>query len=117
MAQASRPARAPSPDTLTTDIRLLAADLATAAQRLSNLADRLEREAHQPPSSLGADAGPVSPSDAARLMTVTEVAKKLQVGRGTVYRLLAEGQIDSVSIGRLRRVTPEQLEAYVGRLR
>ncbi|MCA1696322.1 MAG: helix-turn-helix domain-containing protein [Actinobacteria bacterium] len=63
------------------------------------------------------------PTDTARplnieltLFTVEEAAGWLSVGRTTVYALLKDGQINSVRIGRLRRIPAEALTAYTARL-
>ncbi|MCA1695185.1 MAG: helix-turn-helix domain-containing protein, partial [Actinobacteria bacterium] len=37
------------------------------------------------------------------LLTVEDAARRLSVGRTTMYALLKDGQINSVRIGRLRR--------------
>lgn len=50
------------------------------------------------------------------LLTVEEAARRLGVGRTTMYALIASGQIASVAIGRLRRVPAEALPAYVAAL-
>lgn len=47
------------------------------------------------------------------LMTVMEVAAALRVSRGTAYTLVASGQITSIRIGRLIRVTPRALEEFI----
>lgn len=51
------------------------------------------------------------------ILTVEEAAESLCVGRTTMYALIAAGDIESVRIGRLRRVPVQALEAYVERLR
>ncbi|WP_250280144.1 helix-turn-helix domain-containing protein [Frankia sp. Cppng1_Ct_nod] len=51
------------------------------------------------------------------LLTATEAAAVLGVGRSTVYELMAAGQIESVRIGRARRIPRAVLVAYVDRLR
>jgi len=63
------------------------------------------------------------PTDTARplnieltLLTVEEAAGWLSVGRTTVYELLKDGQINSVRIGRLRRIPAEALTTYTARL-
>jgi excisionase family DNA binding protein len=56
-----------------------------------------------------------SASDIA-LLTVEEAARRLSLGRTTLYALLKEGQITSVRIGRLRRIPAEALTAYITRL-
>lgn len=44
-------------------------------------------------------------------------AERLQCGRTLIYELLASGEIESVKIGRLRRIPDESLIAYVNKLR
>jgi excisionase family DNA binding protein len=51
------------------------------------------------------------------LLTPSEAAELLGVGRSTVYELLQAGQIESVRIGRSRRIPRVALVAYVDRLR
>jgi excisionase family DNA binding protein len=70
-----------------------------------------------PPSPTGqltdTDAPPETELD---LLTVEEAARRLSIGRTTMYALLKAGQINSVRIGRLRRITAEALTAYTARL-
>lgn len=63
---------------------------------------------------------PVIP-DAARLeppmlVTVEEAARRLSIGRTAAYMLVLRGEIQSVKIGRTRRVVVKSLEAYIQRL-
>ncbi|HTX85198.1 MAG TPA: helix-turn-helix domain-containing protein [Streptosporangiaceae bacterium] len=51
------------------------------------------------------------------LLTVEEAAQRLSIGRTTMYSLVSTGAIESVTIGRLRRVPSECLEKYVSGLR
>ncbi len=51
------------------------------------------------------------------LLTTTEAADLLGVSRTTVYELLNTGQLESVRIGRARRIPRAALVAYVDRLR
>lgn len=51
------------------------------------------------------------------LLTPERAADQLDVGRTTVYGLMASGELDSVKIGRSRRIPAEALVAYVERLR
>ncbi|MFD9908864.1 excisionase family DNA-binding protein [Streptomyces sp. NPDC059063] len=51
------------------------------------------------------------------LLTVEEAARRLRIGRTTCFRLVSAGEIESVMVGRLRRVPPEALRMYVARLR
>ncbi len=50
------------------------------------------------------------------LLTTREVAAILRVDPGTVKRWLAQGVLGSVKLGRHRRVTRAQLEAFFDRL-
>jgi excisionase family DNA binding protein len=50
------------------------------------------------------------------LLTVEEAAERLGVGRTYMFQLISRGLVPSVRVGRLRRVRPEDLEAYVGSL-
>lgn len=80
------------------------------------------------PMALLADALGVSQQDLLRLLhsststahdptlvalTVEEAARRLSVGRTTMYALLASGEIPSVTVGRLRRIPAEALNDYV----
>jgi len=51
------------------------------------------------------------------LLTVEEAAKRLRLGRTFVYRLISSGELESVTVGRLRRVPAECLTEYVATLR
>ncbi|KLL12944.1 MULTISPECIES: helix-turn-helix domain-containing protein [Protofrankia] len=51
------------------------------------------------------------------LLTTTEAAELLGVSRTTVYELLNTEQIESVRIGRARRIPRTALVTYVDRLR
>ncbi len=47
------------------------------------------------------------------LLTVEEAAQRLGICRSNMFKLIRIGAIESVQIGRLRRITPAALEAYV----
>jgi len=51
------------------------------------------------------------------LLTVEQAARRLKVGRTTVYALIASGALESVTIGRLRRIPADALPKYVTSLR
>jgi excisionase family DNA binding protein len=51
------------------------------------------------------------------LLTVEEAAKRLRLGRTLVYQLISAGELESVTVGRLRRVPAECLAEYVASLR
>ena len=50
------------------------------------------------------------------LLTVEEVAEALHVGRTKVFDLIATGQLESVQIGRLRRVHVDAVRDFAKRL-
>ncbi|MFD3455432.1 excisionase family DNA-binding protein [Streptomyces sp. NPDC058691] len=51
------------------------------------------------------------------LLTVEETARRLGIGRTTCYSLITSGEIESVTLGRLRKVPADALPAYVAKLR
>jgi excisionase family DNA binding protein len=51
------------------------------------------------------------------LYTVDETANSLSVGRTVVYQLLNARELESVKIGRARRVVHSSIEAYIEKLR
>ena len=50
------------------------------------------------------------------LFTVEEVADILHIGRSTVFNLIKEKKIQSVKLGRSRRVPVDAMKAYVDSL-
>jgi excisionase family DNA binding protein len=57
-------------------------------------------------------------TDLPRLMlTVREASEILNVGRSTVYGLMDSGELESVHIGRLRRIPMQAVTDYVERKR
>ena len=60
---------------------------------------------------------PATASGQAVLLTVEEAAKRLRIGRTSMYRLVSTGAVETVMVGRLRSVPPECLAEYVARLR
>ncbi|MFE6679592.1 excisionase family DNA-binding protein [Streptomyces sp. NPDC057729] len=51
------------------------------------------------------------------LLTVEEAARRLGIGRTLCFRLIRTGQLESVPVGRLRRVPADAVQDYVTRLR
>lgn len=51
------------------------------------------------------------------VLTVEQAAKRLGIGRTLMYSLVSTGEVESVTIGRLRRVPADALTTYVNRLR
>ncbi|WP_240197762.1 helix-turn-helix domain-containing protein [Nonomuraea lactucae] len=56
-------------------------------------------------------------TEEALLLTVEEAARSLRIGRTQMYQLVTTGAVQSVRIGRLRRVPVESLHDYVSMLR
>lgn len=52
----------------------------------------------------------------ALLHPIPEAADRLGVGRTTIYRLITDGTLKTVTIGNRRLVPAAELEAYVERL-
>ena len=50
------------------------------------------------------------------LITTEEAASVLGIGRTRMYELLRSGKVRSVTLGRSRRIRPEDLETYVEQL-
>jgi excisionase family DNA binding protein len=48
-------------------------------------------------------------------LTVVEAGDRIGVKRTTMYKLIRDGEIDSFTIGRLRKVDPAELDAYIKR--
>jgi excisionase family DNA binding protein len=51
-----------------------------------------------------------------RAYTVEQVAEMLHVGRDKIYYLLRTGQLRSIKIGKLRRITDQQLAEFIASL-
>jgi excisionase family DNA binding protein len=49
----------------------------------------------------------------ARLLTVNEVADLLRVSRMTVYRLIKEGEIAALRVGRSYRLREDDVDEYL----
>ncbi|WRZ91983.1 excisionase family DNA-binding protein [Streptomyces sp. NBC_01007] len=62
-------------------------------------------------------AEPYDPDPSLALLTVEEAARRLRIGRTTCFRLVLSGEIESVTVGRLRRVPVDAVPAYVSKLR
>jgi excisionase family DNA binding protein len=56
-------------------------------------------------------------ADDALLLTIEEAAKRLRIGRTSMYHLVSTGAVETVTVGRLRRVPAECLNEYVSALR
>jgi len=52
-----------------------------------------------------------------RLFTVPQTQVMLGIGRTTLWNMIASGEIESVRIGRSRRITAEAIDQFVEGLR
>jgi excisionase family DNA binding protein len=91
---------------VTTDAR--ATEIATLLGRLAELmSDDRHHESPQPACR---------PMPERVLLTVEEAAERLHIGKTKTYALVKTGEIESVLIGRLRRVHVDAVNAYAARL-
>jgi excisionase family DNA binding protein len=51
------------------------------------------------------------------MMTVLDVREKLGIGQATAYRLVYRGDILAYKVGRILRIDPRDVEAYLARNR
>jgi excisionase family DNA binding protein len=51
------------------------------------------------------------------VLTVEQAAERLGIGRTLMYSLVSSGAVESVTIGRLRRIPADALVTYVESLR
>ncbi|MER6334888.1 excisionase family DNA-binding protein [Streptomyces sp. NPDC001034] len=51
------------------------------------------------------------------LLTVEEAARRLQIGRTVCYRLIRSGELESITVGHLRRVPADAVPEFVFRRR
>ncbi|MGH3511182.1 MAG: helix-turn-helix domain-containing protein [Acidimicrobiales bacterium] len=78
------------------------------------------RTAHPEPAPATGRTPSMSPSDGKTirlLLTVEEAADRLGIGRTLMYGLVKDGEVESVHIGRLRRIPADALPRYLERLR
>ncbi|MGH3686255.1 MAG: helix-turn-helix domain-containing protein [Pseudonocardiaceae bacterium] len=85
--------------------------------RTTEIADLLAQLAvlmsDQPPTS----ETPVSrPMPERVLLTVEEAAERLHIGKTKTYALVKTGEIESILIGRLRRIHIDAIDTYTARL-
>ena len=55
--------------------------------------------------------------DALGMFTVPEAAALMSLGRRTVWRMVASGEIESVKVGRSRRIPRQAVADYIASLR
>jgi len=57
------------------------------------------------------------PTTARLVYTIAEAATALRISRSKFYQLLGAGEIESVHIGRFRKIPADALHDYLARLR
>jgi excisionase family DNA binding protein len=50
------------------------------------------------------------------LLTVEEAADRIGICRSNMFKLIRQGDVKSVKVGRLRRITPAALEDFIQKL-
>ncbi len=63
-----------------------------------------------------ASAAPEQGDPTVLALTVEEAARRIGVGRTTMYALIASGEVPSIQFGRLRRIPTQALSDYVAKL-
>lgn len=48
-----------------------------------------------------------------RLYTITEAEEALRLSRSTIVRLVGRGELRTITIGRSRRITEDELQRFV----
>lgn len=87
----------------TNDLTELAATLARLAAKLAEA----DTEPQPPPARI--------PPERV-MLTVEEAAERLNVGRTTMFKLIRRGDVETIQIGRLRRVPVSSIQNYAARL-
>lgn len=62
---------------------------------------------------LDAAQGPPISTPPTRLLTINQAADELQVSRCTMQRLILDGVVASIRIGRIRRVPSPAIDAFI----
>jgi excisionase family DNA binding protein len=73
----------------------------------------MEQLSYQVPESVGP---PESHRPPRLLLTVEEAADRIGICRSNMFKLIRQGDIKSVRVGRLRRITPAALEDFIQKL-
>ncbi len=53
------------------------------------------------------------PNDQQQLITLDEAAERLHVHRITVHRLISDGRLPSLKVGRARRIRASDLDRFI----
>lgn len=88
----------------------------TTDTRTTEIADLLSRLAELMTDQTPEDAPTPRAMPERVLLTVEEAAEQLGIGRTLTYALIRSGEIESVRIGRLRRLPTTAIQDYARRL-
>jgi excisionase family DNA binding protein len=89
--------------------------MTTATPELAALLAQLAEALARQPQRQAAPPEP-RPMPERVLLTVEEAAKRLGIGRSMAFRLIRDREIESVQIGRLRRIPASAVNEYAARL-
>lgn len=56
-------------------------------------------------------------TDTSRLMTIDEARDKLRISRWSIYRLINDRQLKTITIGSRRLIAPQDLDEFMQKLR
>jgi excisionase family DNA binding protein len=56
-------------------------------------------------------------TEMSRLMTIDEARDKLRISRWSIYRLINDRQLKTITIGSRRLIAPQDLDEFMQRLR
>lgn len=88
----------------------------TSDPRATEIATLLGRLAELMTDSRPAEPLPAQPRPERVLLTAEEAAEQLGIGRTLMYRLIRSGEVESIRVGRLRRIPTDAVRAYAVRL-
>jgi excisionase family DNA binding protein len=94
------------------DIAEMTPGVSDLAATLARLAQVLAEQASTPRAPVAAP----RPTPERVLLTVEEAAARLGIGRTFAWRLVRTGDLESVRIGRLRRIHVDAVRDYAARL-
>lgn len=93
--------------------RRLRADGQRLPARLDEFAEALSDTARQEPTPVGAEDVAPQDDDVVHVLELDEVAARLRLSTRQVERLVADGELPVVRIGRAVRVDPDDLKAFI----
>ena len=56
-----------------------------------------------------------APGDTTFLTTFNEMCRRLHIGRGTGYKLINKGEVESLLVEGARRIVEPSIDAYIAR--